>query len=310
VVVAVIDWGFLLAHEDLVDQFEKEHAYDVCVNPDEPSDLLPNSVSYHGAGTMGLVAAKKNVTGMQGIAYEAKIWPIQAYCATGGDLGCDLNWKDGNPWATAVAKAVADAILDGRPTVVLLEAETCCGGNYESSIAVSGAIRKAIGNHIPVVLPAGNDRSREAGCDEAGNPISDTGAIVVGATYYDDVNWLDPDSSFGTRVDVSAPGDQKHDLTLTVATDTQRCDVNASDLAAYHCAGFGGTSSAAAKVAGVVALMLSKKRMEAWEVRGILKDSGEIVSNDPMYPPSRQGGVFLNAAAALAAIDPSCAPPP
>jgi uncharacterized tellurite resistance protein B-like protein len=73
---------------------------------------------------------------------------------------------------------------------------------------------------------------------------------------------------------------------------------------AYHCRRFGGTSGAAAKVAGVVALMLSRNSMEPREVRAVLTDPcrTQRVTSEPSSQsndPVKEGGVFLNAAAAV-----------
>jgi subtilisin family serine protease len=94
-------------------------------------------------------------------------------------------------------------------------------------------------------VPAGNF-GVDAGFDEEGDPIPATGSILVGATKYG----ADPAviergiSNWGPRVIVSAPGANSSDVTCCICgNDSYRNN-------------FGGTSGAAAKVAGAMALVL------------------------------------------------------
>jgi C-terminal processing protease CtpA/Prc len=82
-----------------------------------------------------------------------------------------------------------------------------------------------------------------------------------------------------------APGDPEHDLTCGQSGD------------AAYANQFGGTSGAAPKVAGVVALMLSvNPDLTHADVREILAGTGSPLTEDPGKPI----GVFLNAEAAVA----------
>lgn len=295
VVVADVDWGFMTDHDDLKGAFDLAHAHDICADTNNLNDGDPK----HGTGVAGLIAARKNGTGTQGIAYETTIWPIQAACVSNLKIPCDESWGAAeNPWATAIASVTVDG-CDSCRKVLLLEVQTCCKGSYEGSLAVSAAIKAAIANNVVVVIAAGNG-DRDASCNDFGESIEETGAIVVGATSYGDTNPRNLSSNFGDRILVSAPGAESQDLTTT--TKDWKCVASQGDLAAYT-PKFGGTSGAAAKVAAVVALMLEKNpSLSPGAVGKILKDTGGVV--DTSMDPTKKAGVFLNAGAAVAAADP------
>ncbi len=295
VVVADVDWGFDLTHSELSGAWDPNHTYDMCNGASAPG------WAYHGTGVAGLIAARQDGNGIQGIAYQSTIWPITASCSTNTYLPCEAKWESGNPWADAIAKAATD-LCDSCRKVVVLENQTCCYGNYEASIAVNTTITAAIAKKVVVVVAAGNGY-KDATYDDVGTLIPESGAIVVGSTDYVDDYRLSADSNFGARILVSAPGDMDHDLTLT--TGGRKCLGEPSGTTYSEC--FGGTSGAAAKVAGVVALMLQKNTgLDPEGVREILKRVGKpVTSSDGKQP----GGVFLDAHCAVAAADPvSCGP--
>ncbi|MEU6985156.1 S8 family serine peptidase [Streptomyces sp. NPDC046324] len=93
----------------------------------------------------------------------------------------------------------------------------------------------------------------------------------MGATAYDATlnkrAWF---SNYGSRITVSAPGDDMHDVTCDSSADT-----------AYRNA-FGGTSGATPEVAGTVALMPAvNPGLSHAEVRQMLNASGTAVTPDP-----------------------------
>jgi hypothetical protein len=120
---------------------------------------------------LGLAGAADIDLGMAGFAYGATLWPIQANSGPGTALS-------GNSWARAI-DWVRTADSGGRRKVIILEVQTNPAlGNYEQVLSVNAAIMTAIANGIVVCMAAGN---RNAGLDDAGNPIQDTGSILVGA---------------------------------------------------------------------------------------------------------------------------------
>src|SRR5262249_43392664 len=189
----------------------------------------------------------------------------------------------GNAWANAI-DWVRTTDSQGRRKVIMLENQTYALGNYEMVPSVNKAIRDAIASGIVVCVAAGNG-NRDVGIDDIGNPIPPTGSILIGATRYDSQeNRRTSISNYGTRVVVSAPGDEEYDLTC--CSDGNDCYTDF----------FGGTSGAVPKVAGAVALMLQQNpQLSHSEVAEILNRTGSAVITDPLTPV----GTFLNVEAAV-----------
>jgi subtilisin family serine protease len=226
---------------------------------------------------LGIAGARSDGTGLAGYAPEAALWAIQ------GNTGCNPRITN-TPWKAAI-NFVLDTDSGGRRKVILIELETHpLGGNYEQVLSINRLIRTAIARNCVVCVTAGNG-GRPANRNDQNQPFEPTGSILVGATIFDDdENIPAPFSNFGPEVVVSAPGDEIHDVTCGPSGDT-----------AYR-NDFGGTSGAAAKVAGTVALMLSvNPNLTHAQVRDILRTTGSPINTDP----NKRIGVFLNAEAAV-----------
>jgi subtilisin family serine protease len=275
VVIADVDQGFFVGHEDLVNQIERTYnAWDG--RPD-----VSAGETDHGTGVLGLAGAESNTVGIAGVAFNAKLWAIQYNAGTGPQL-------PGNSLASAIDWA-AQQNSGGRPVVINVEAQTPLPalGNCEQDPVVAATILNAISKGCVVCVTAGNG-GKDAGLADNGTPFSPTGSILVGATAFDPVDnpraiAAGMSSNFGDSIVVSAPGDPMHDLTCR--------DLTASDYTSQ----FGGTSGAAAKVAGVIALILeANPKLTHDEVKAILT-TGPLLNNDePM-------GRFLDADAAVTA---------
>jgi len=148
-------------------------------------------------------------------------------------------------------------------------------------ISVNAAIKRAIARNVIVVVAAGNGNRDVTIADDGVTPIPQTGSILVGATDYDPKrNPRSQFSNFGSTMIVSAPGDIARDLTCAATSDT-----------AYTNA-FGGTSGAAPKVAGTIALMLGvNPKLTHQQARDILFTGPDVVDTDI----SKTVGSFLNA---------------
>jgi hypothetical protein len=278
VVIADVDWGFFLHHEDLTNRVERTYnAWDGTPN-------VSAGATDHGTGVLGLAGAASNTMGIAGVAFGATLWAIQYNTGTAPQI-------PGNALASAI-DWVAQQDSGNRPVVINVEAQSDPGlGNCEQDPVVAAAIRNAISKGCVVCVAAGNG-GRDAGVADDGTEIPTTGSILVGATAFDPLNPGDNPrataagkaSNYGDRIVVSAPGDALHDITcrnLTPSDYTNR---------------FGGTSGAAAKVAGAIALMLeANSSLTNDDVKTILTTTGSQLNDAPLM------GVFLNADAAVTA---------
>ena len=273
VVLADIDWGYRASHQDLASKLDMTRAYNSYDGSQNVSH--GNSVS-HGTAVMGIAGAAVNSLGMTGIAYRSKLWPIQANSGPGSPLG-------GNAWARAI-DWVRTADSGNSRKVIILEVQTGSFGNYEMVPSVNIAIRTAIATGVVVCVAAGNG-DRDAGIDDQGNPIPETGSILVGATaYHATQNVRAGFSNYGPRIIVTAPGDGNHDLTCSSSADN-----------AFRNR-FGGTSGATPKVAATAALMLAKNpTLTHARIRSILNETGSTVVTDS----GKKMGTFLNSQAAV-----------
>jgi subtilisin family serine protease len=185
-----------------------------------------------------LIGAGDGNTGMLGFACGADLWAIQGQVQDGS--------VDNTSWAKAIETARLTS-SGGKRKVILVEVSTSDGLNVESSTTLRVPIMQAIADNCVVCVTAGNI-GVDAGLDENFDPFPETGSILVGATLYknDPTNILRSDSNWGSRVVVSAPG--------ATGTDVTCCDCG---IDRYRNE-FGGTSGAAAKVAGAMALVLQK----------------------------------------------------
>jgi hypothetical protein len=143
---------------------------------DGTTDVTHGGSVFHGTGVASLAGAAVNGLGVAGVAYEATLWPVQADSGTGTSLG-------GNSWARGI-DWVRTTDSGGLRKVVILEVQTGAFGNYEQVPSVNAAIKTAIAAGVVVCVAAGNG-DRDGSVDDSGNPIPETGSILVGATAYD-----------------------------------------------------------------------------------------------------------------------------
>lgn len=236
VTVAIIDTGVNFNHEDLVDNIWMNEAEangqpeidddgngyvdDVMGYNFYDNDADADDTNGHGTMTAGIVGAKgNNGVGVAGVNWNVKILPLKySYSDYGGTLA-------------NVLRAMEYAI-DKNADIILTPFSST-----ESSELLLQAIERAQQKNILVVASAGNDTDdndvtpKYPASYEAENVISVAALNSKGAmTTY---------SNYGRRsVDVGAPGSNIMSTTLTGYSSDD-----------------GGTSAAAAYVAGIAALL-------------------------------------------------------
>ena len=234
VIVAVIDSGIRVTHEDLAANIWKNPSpgsdgYTGDVNginatfpQTEPGNGNPNDDFFHGTMVAGIIGAVgNNSTGVAGVAWSVQLMPLKFIAADGFGSG------SGEIACIDYAIAHGAQIINGS-----------FGGDQPSE-AEFYAIEQAREAGIIVVVAAGNDSiNADTGYDYPAGYLLDN-IVTVAATTNTDA--LSSYSNFGPgTVDLAAPGDN-------IATT-----FNSSD-SAY--ASGSGTSFAAPHVAGTLALL-------------------------------------------------------
>ncbi|MEW6213231.1 MAG: S8 family serine peptidase, partial [Acidobacteriota bacterium] len=265
----------------------------------------------HGTAVLGELIAAPDGIGVTGIAHRASIGLISP-------------GSDGNPQRIADAIAQAVRRLD-RGDVLLVEQQSISGPRFDISTgrglaptefdpAVFNAIRDATRSGIIVIEPAGNgfeDLDHAAYNGAFDRRERDSGAIMVGGGMPPEgIYGPGPDrsrteeSNYGSRVDLQG---WSRFVTTCGYGDLRREQGRNN----WYTINFGGTSSAAAMIAGAVAVLQSiiKERglepLSPAEMRRLLVATGTPQSGDT----SKKIGPRPDLRAAIEAIDSLGGPP-
>ncbi len=258
IVVAVIDTGST-PHSDLnantvagydfiTNTFISRDGNGRDANPNDEGDWNPvanecysgsptmNS-TWHGTHVAGTIAAlTNNSVGVAGVAFGARIQHVRALGRCGGftsDIADSIIWASGG--------AVSGVPVNANPARII---NMSLGGYGGCLFTYQSAINAAVSLGSTVVVAAGNSN------DNAGNyqPASCANVVTVGAI--NDTNGGRASfSNFGTAVDLAAPG---VNVRSTLNTGTQSQGTQTYNLK-------NGTSMASPHVAGVAALMQSRR---------------------------------------------------
>ena len=259
--VAVLDTGVQSGHPDLKGRVVRGWDF---VN-DDAGAADDNG---HGTWVAGIIAAKaKDGYGIAGITWSDRILPVKIMSASGTGSTSDL--AAGIVWAADQGADVINMSVGGFPY----------------SQAVFDAVAHAHGAGAVLVGAAGNNNRRENFY-----PASYDMVISVSATQPEDEfsHW----SSYGPKVDVSAPGSS----VLTTNCTASACPKRSWGSHTY----ISGTSFATPNVAGVVALIRARyPDLTPTQVASRLRRT----SDDLGYPgrDDRYGVGRVNAARALGA---------
>jgi serine protease len=255
VIVAVVDNGIVLNHQDLTDKLIG--GYDFIRNtdtsqdgdgidndpsdPGDGSDLSPNS--WHGTHVAGIIAADSNNSyGVSGISWGAQIMPVRV-----------LGKGGGNNYDVIQGIRYAAGLSNDSGTVPPIAADvinlSLGGQGFSQSSQELFTQLHDIG--VIVVAAAGNESSSSPIYPAAYNDVISVSAVDLAGD-------LAPYSNYGDSIDVAAPGgDASIDLNGDGYSDgvlsTLFDDVNGGDSFVY----LEGTSMAAPHVAGISALMKS-----------------------------------------------------
>jgi len=220
VIVAVLDTGVELTHQDLAANLVPGFSFDTSVS--EPYDE-----DGHGTHVAGIIAGIANNNGIIGVAPKAKIMPVRVLDARGFGT------------TTWVANAVIWATDNGADIINMSL------GSISYSNALNEAIQRAHQNGVLLVAAAGNcgdNNYFNNGC-RFQNQTNYPGAYenVIAVAAIDSRNNRASFSNEGTYVDIAAPG----------------ASIYSSYIGNSYLAG-SGTSQAAPHVSGLAALIKSQ----------------------------------------------------
>lgn len=254
VIVAVVDTGVFLEHEDLQGQLvpgydfisDPERSNDgdgVDPDPDDPGDsTIAGRSSWHGTHVAGTVAAAAhNTIGVAGASWEARIMPVRALGLDGGttyDVLQGVRYAAGLPNDTgSVPERPADIINLSIGGGIFTEAEAALYRELRERGILTLAASGNAGTP-PVIFPAAYED-----------------VLAVGATG--PLDRRAPYSSYGSRLDLVAPGgDMRFDRTGDGFSDgiysTFVDDTTTGRRSDYEF--LQGTSMATAVASGVLAL--------------------------------------------------------
>lgn len=241
VVIADCDTGFYTNEADLKFNLKLEHSRDIS-DIDSPARISDGRFVFHGTAVAALISGVRDDRGTNGIAFNAKLVPLQYY---NFDPALDDLDKE-----EATARCILHAIKIPAVKVIVVQNQTT-SGSAETFAGTREAVKLAIRSGITVVVSGGNSSLELT--TEARN---DTGSIIVGAVNAD--GSAAAFSNFGRRVSVSAYGEKLY----TLYGPSGRMD------------SFGGTTAAAAQVGATVALMLEvNPRLTNHQIKAILEDT-------------------------------------
>jgi subtilisin family serine protease len=238
VVVAVIDTGCDLDHPDLAANIlpRGTEDWDFADGPDP----VPDDEDQHGTHVSGTVAARRDGSGVVGVAYGCWVMPLRV------DLTTGMNQNR----ADAINYVADQAVLHASSRRYVINCSWRMNGDHAG---VRNAIINANSKNVVVVFAAGNANQNIDITPQYPAVYPET--IAVAATDQGDRRATF--SNFGTKVDIAAPG---VNIYSSVPDNTYMF--------------MDGTSMASPHVAGVAALIRSKNPdLSNTQVRTILESS-------------------------------------
>lgn len=231
-------------------------------------DSDPTDDNGHGTHVTGIIAMALDGTGSVGMCPACTIMPLKV-------LNADNRGNTSN-----AVRAILHATDQGARVINLSL------GTVNNSAIMRDAIAYAHAHGVVVVASVGN-----YGSNVARYPAAYAEVLAVGATGLDDGVWAQ--SNYGAWVDVAAPG-------VTIYS-------TALDGAQHTYASMSGTSSAAAFVSGLAALVLSQNAaLSTTEVQALILENVDDLGapgRDDYYGYGRLNAYHTLAAAAPAASE-------
>ncbi len=248
--IAIIDNGLDTTHEELEGAISD--TYSIFSNSNNVTHT--NEYDYHGTSVTGIIAARYNGIGIQGIASNSQVYFLK--------FEDDFTDSDIYELFKKAEEFGADII-------------NCSWGTYNVSPIVEEKIKDLAtngrdGKGTIIVFASGND-NKDMGNDESN--IQEV--ISVGATDKDNLRaWY---SNYGKNLDIVAPaGDTLGITTIDPTGNNGQSTIDKNYNLANDNKAFSGTSAAAPIVTGAIALILEKNpNLTRSEIEEILKNNAD-----------------------------------
>jgi hypothetical protein len=281
------EYGWNPDHEDL-------NEIDLHMEPGQTihPDVISLGWEQHGTAVAGVTSALLNAYGCNGISTASEFYAYPEYTV-----------EEGLRRVTCITNAIANSDVGD---VVLLEMQVAGpGGGYgpaELDLAVWTVVRTGADAGVIVVAAAGNgNQNLDSPAYAEYMSRGDSGAIIIGAGSSTTSHTRLSFSTYGSRVDVQAWGQDV--MTLGYGGIA----FNGSDQNQWYSPAFSGTSSASSIAAPCVALIQSFQvdqtgtPLTAVEIRDLLIETGWPQQN----PGSGEIGPAIDLRNALTALFPA-----
>lgn len=281
IVIAIVDTGIHLNHEDLKDKLVPGKDFLGGEPPQDEDTLSPG----HGTHVSGIAGAKTfNGKGVVGVAPDAKLMPVRVL----DEFGSNINLTHPDNAFANTALGITWAVDNGAK-VINISFGDAVGTGPDDSLAA--AIEYAWSKDAICVIAAGNDAT------ERGRPSGYTNenAVVVAATASNDTRASYSNFVGDAKWGLSAPG--------SAIRSTYYDPAFPNDNDEY--ADFWGTSMAAPHVSGALAVLLSMGLAPAKAIDTMLATATDLGLKgvDSTYGAGR-----LNLAAAVKSVATSGVP--
>ena len=288
VIIGIVDDGVEPGHADMAANFSAAHTFDFIANQ---ATQVFNNADRHGMSTSGVAAARGgNGLGVTGAAPFASVASMKVF--TGSSTGTDAQFADAVKYHSS-----------GADTSVTIKNHSygISSPFIDNSIENAAYSFSAAAGTVHVVS-AGNERAGTGADANKKMAQANPDVITVAALGYNGV--FSSYSNYGANVFVTAPSSQGNTagnlISTTDRTGNNGYNANSSGSSNYsdrsYTNNFGGTSSSAPLVAGVMALgKHANPNMDVRLAKHILARTSVIVNASDATAQS-DGGWRTNAA--------------